>query len=113
MGEDAFPDVRWGRDPGRLLRRSIASFVGSKVGSWCVRKLTPVDRWLLSRSSGRFTIFGPIAAPLLLLTTTGRRSGQRHQTPLAYLREGDRLFLVGSNLLSRRRRIYASNRAAS
>src|SRR5574337_860744 len=70
MGEDAFPDVRWGRDPGRLLRRSIASFVGSKVGSWCVRKLTPVDRWLLSRSSGRFTMGGK-EIPVVATQVTG------------------------------------------
>ncbi|MGH3562687.1 MAG: nitroreductase/quinone reductase family protein, partial [Mycobacterium sp.] len=86
-----------GKDPGPLLRRPIAAFAGSKLGAWCVLKLTPVDRWLLNRSNGRFTILGPIAVPLLLLTTTGRKSGQRRQTPLVYMREGDRLFLVGSN----------------
>jgi len=39
----------------------------TKFGAWCVRKLTPVDHELLRRSKGRFTIFGPIGAPLLLL----------------------------------------------
>jgi deazaflavin-dependent oxidoreductase (nitroreductase family) len=97
MDENPFPDVRWGKDPGAQLRRPVAAVIGSKLGAWCTRKLTPVDRWLLDRSGGRFTIFGPVAAPLLLLTTTGRKSGQRHQTPLAYMREGDRLFLVASN----------------
>ncbi|HET9874556.1 MAG TPA: nitroreductase/quinone reductase family protein [Mycobacterium sp.] len=97
MNEDAFPDVRWGRDPGPLVRRSIGAFAGSKLGSWCIRKLTPVDHWLLTRSNGRLTVLGPIGVPLLLLTTTGRKSGQRRQIPLAYMREGDRLFLVGSN----------------
>lgn len=97
MAENTFPDVRWGKDPGPLLRRPVAAFAGSKLGSWSIRKLTPVDHWLLRRSSGRFTIFGPIAAPLLLLATTGRKSGQRRETPLAYMREGERLFLVASN----------------
>lgn len=96
MAEDAFPDVRWGRDVP-LLRRAVAVFAGSKPGSWTIRKLTPVDHWLLQRSDGRFTIMGPLGVPLLLLTTTGRKSGQRRQLPLAYMREGDRLFLVGSN----------------
>jgi deazaflavin-dependent oxidoreductase (nitroreductase family) len=32
-----------------------------------------------------------------LLTTTGKKSGQRRQTPLMYQREGDRLFLIASN----------------
>lgn len=96
MAEDPFPDVRWGRDVP-LLRRSVAVVAGSELGSWCIRRLTPVDHWLLRRSGGRFTIFGPLGVPLLLLTTTGRKSGQRRQTPLAYMREGDRLFVVGSN----------------
>jgi deazaflavin-dependent oxidoreductase (nitroreductase family) len=56
-----------------------------------------VDRQLLRRSNGRFTIFGPVGVPLLLLTTTGRKSGERREIPLTYKREDDRLFLVGSN----------------
>jgi len=32
----------------------------------------------------------------LLLTTTGRRSGKPHQTPLIYGRDGDRYIVVGS-----------------
>ena len=34
--------------------------------------------------------------PLLLLTTTGARSGQRHTTPTMYLRDGDRLLVFAS-----------------
>ncbi|GHO91135.1 hypothetical protein KSF_011830 [Reticulibacter mediterranei] len=36
-------------------------------------------------------------APLLLLTTTGAQSGQRHTTPLTYLSDGDRLIVFASN----------------
>jgi F420H(2)-dependent quinone reductase len=69
-----------------------------EVGAWCIRRLTPLDHKLLSRSNGRLTIFGPLGVPLLLLTTTGRKTGQRRQIPLTYMREGDRLFLVGATL---------------
>ncbi len=34
--------------------------------------------------------------PLLLLTTTGARSGQHHTTPTMYLRDGDRLLVFAS-----------------
>ena len=34
--------------------------------------------------------------PLLLLTTTGAKSGQRHTTPTMYLRDGDRLLIFAS-----------------
>jgi deazaflavin-dependent oxidoreductase (nitroreductase family) len=97
VNEDAFPDVRWGHEPPSALRKPVIALVGSKFGAWCIRQLTPVDRQLLRRSNGRFTIFGPVGVPLLLLTTTGRKSGERREIPLTYLREGDRLLLVGSN----------------
>lgn len=109
MDDDVFPDVRWGRDPGPLLRRTMGAFAGSKLGAWCIRKLTPVDHWLLARSNGRRTVLGPIGVPLLLLTTTGRKSGQRRQIPLAYMREGDQLFLVGSNFGQARHPAWALN----
>ena len=34
--------------------------------------------------------------PLLLLTTTGAKSGKRHTTPLAYLPDSDRLVVIAS-----------------
>jgi hypothetical protein len=90
MSEETFPDVRWGWDPGRHVWGPVTAVVGSRFGAWCIRNLTPVDHKLLSRSNGRFTIFGPIGVPLLLLTTTSRKTGQRRQIPLTYMREGDR-----------------------
>jgi deazaflavin-dependent oxidoreductase (nitroreductase family) len=40
---------------------------------------------------------GPFeGAPLLLLTTTGARSGRTRINPLMYLRDGDRLVVFGS-----------------
>lgn len=35
-------------------------------------------------------------APLLLLTTTGVKSGRAHTTPLAYTKDGDRLVVLAS-----------------
>ena len=35
--------------------------------------------------------------PLLLLTTTGARSGQPRTTPMMYVRDGDRLLVIASN----------------
>ena len=36
--------------------------------------------------------------PLLLLTTTGARSGKRHTTPLMYVPDGDRMIVFASML---------------
>ncbi len=42
-------------------------------------------------------IGGWTGGPVLLLNTTGRKSGQRRTTPLLYLRDGDDLVIVASN----------------
>ena len=36
--------------------------------------------------------------PLLLLTTTGAKSGQRRTTPMMYVPDGDRLMVIASNV---------------
>ena|SRR5690242_3646923 len=38
----------------------------------------------------------PRGVPVLLLTTIGRKSGQRKTTPLLYLADGERVVIVGS-----------------
>ena len=103
-----FPDVRWGGDRSPL-RRPAAAFAATRVGSWLVRTLTPVDRRLLLRSKGRFTILGPIGAPVLLVTTTGRTSGLPRTTPLLYVRDGERLCVIGSNFGQQRHPLWSSN----
>ncbi|WP_329122700.1 nitroreductase/quinone reductase family protein [Streptomyces sp. NBC_01465] len=35
--------------------------------------------------------------PLLLLTTTGARTGEQHTMPLLYLKDGERLVVFGAN----------------
>ncbi len=55
----------------------------------------------LHRASYRATggmIGGKLAGlPMLLLTTTGRTSGQLRTTPLPYLRDAETFIIVGSN----------------
>ena len=101
--------MRWGHERGPLLRKLFDAFASLRLGSWCVRKLRPLDHRLLSRSNGRYTVAGPMGVPLLLLTTTGKKSGQRRQTPLLYQREGDRLFLIGSNFGQSMHPAWSSN----
>jgi deazaflavin-dependent oxidoreductase (nitroreductase family) len=50
-----------------------------------------VDGWLYRHFDGRLAITGPPVFPVLLLTTTGRKSGLRRTTPVIYVRDGDRL----------------------
>lgn len=52
--------------------------------------------WVYRRSGGRIggKMFG---APLLLLTTTGRKSGRSWTVPLMYQIDGDRWVIIASN----------------
>lgn len=61
------------------------------------RRLVPVDRWLARRTGGRWSAIGRHGLPSLLLTTTGRKSGQPRTQPLLYARDGDAFVVIGSN----------------
>lgn len=91
-----FPEARWGSDKTPLARAARA-FAGTKAGSWTIRNLMPLDRKVLMRTNGRFTVLGPIGAPTVLLETTGRKSGAKRLSPLLFARDGGSLIVVGSN----------------
>ena len=63
-------------------------------------------------SRGR--LFGRIGrAPVLLLTTWGRRSGLQRTAPVLYLADGDRLVVIGSNAGNERPPSWALNLRAN
>jgi F420H(2)-dependent quinone reductase len=52
-------------------------------------------------------------APVLLLTTTGRRSGQPRTAPVVYLEDGERLCVIGSNAGNKREPAWSHNLKAN
>ena len=49
------------------------------------------------RANGGKAVSGPfVNAPLLLLTTTGAKSGKPFTTPLVYTKDGDRIVIIAS-----------------
>jgi deazaflavin-dependent oxidoreductase (nitroreductase family) len=52
-------------------------------------------------------------APVLLLTTTGRRSGQQRTAPVVYLGAGERMVVIGSNTGSDRAPAWSFNLKAN
>jgi F420H(2)-dependent quinone reductase len=67
-----------------------------------VRRTTSMEiMWKLHRFGYRATngrVGGVIGGtPVLLLRTTGRRSGQPRQVTLTYFEDGDRFVVIGSN----------------
>ena len=75
--------------------RWFLKLASTRPGGWFfVRVTPPLDRFLLRLSRGRFSM--AITAPILLLTTTGARSGQPRSTPLLYRPDGERFVLIAS-----------------
>src|SRR5437763_8658788 len=56
-----------------------------------------VDRTVIKLSGGRLRTGPGGPVPTCLLTHTGRKTGRVRQTPLGYMRDGDRLVVIGSN----------------
>jgi len=106
------PDARWG-SPDTALSRLGARFASTKAGSWTIRTLMPLDRKLLIQSNGRKTVLGPIGAPVMLLETTGRKSGEPRVSPLLFSRDGDSIVVVGSNFGQEHHPAWTGNLIAS
>ncbi|MCZ7526252.1 MAG: nitroreductase family deazaflavin-dependent oxidoreductase [Acidimicrobiia bacterium] len=76
-----------------------------------LRLVTAVHRSVYRRSGGRLLTRGR-GKPVLLLTTTGRRSGRSRTVPLPYLPDGDALVVVASNSGSDRHPAWYHNLVA-
>lgn len=59
---------------------------------WTGKANVPLYRLTRGRVGGKVG-----RAPVLLLTTTGRKSGVERTAPVLYMRDGDRLVVIGSN----------------
>ncbi|MFI5364461.1 MAG: nitroreductase family deazaflavin-dependent oxidoreductase [Candidatus Binatia bacterium] len=57
--------------------------------------LLSIYQWLYEKTDGRFTWLAGL--PVLLLRTTGRKSGQPRTAALVYLKDGDDMVVVASN----------------
>jgi deazaflavin-dependent oxidoreductase (nitroreductase family) len=77
------------------IRQAGVSAAASPAGSWFIINVSAkVDPPLLKATKGYASSFG--VTPVLLLTHTGAKTGQRRETPLVYVRDGDDLVLVAS-----------------
>lgn len=65
------------------------------------------DPWLFRKTQGRAAI--SLGLPILLLTTTGARSGLSRLMPLVYVRDGDDFVVVGTNFGQRHHPGWTAN----
>ena len=83
-----------------VIRGAVRGFAqrlgGTRVGVVVIgRVVSPLQRQLYRSTGGRLSLTG--RAPVLLLTTTGRRTGKARTVPLLYLRDGDRVVICNVN----------------
>lgn len=62
-----------------------------------IKWMSRINAWLYKASGGKVGGKFLKGAPVALLTTTGRKTGQPRVSPLLYLRDGDRVVLVASH----------------
>lgn len=92
-----------------MLAKVGTAFASTKVGSRTIRAAMPLDRKLLMRTQGRRTLLGPLGAPVMVLETIGRKTGQTRLSPLLFAREGDSIVVVGSNFGQEHHPAWTSN----
>ncbi|HET9770467.1 MAG TPA: nitroreductase family deazaflavin-dependent oxidoreductase [Acidimicrobiia bacterium] len=74
---------------------NVALPSGAQAKDAVFRFVTAIHREIYRRTDGRLTAKAG-RVQMLLLTTTGRRTGKPRTTPLFYMPDGDRLVLVAS-----------------
>jgi deazaflavin-dependent oxidoreductase (nitroreductase family) len=81
---------------------------------WIVKHaISPIDSWVVKTSRGRIPPLSSLAVPTLLLTTTGRRTGELRTTPLVYVRSGDNYLVANARPQGERRNPWVLNLEAS
>ena len=78
--------------PSDRFYSRLSHSLGATGLRWTGKLNTPLYRLSRGRIGGRVG-----KAPVLLLTTTGRKSGQRRTAPVVYLRDGDRYVVINTN----------------
>ena len=65
------------------------------MNDFAVKLVTTLHRSVFRASKGKLLNRGS-GMPVLMLTTTGRKSGRAHTTPMVYTPDGDRLLVYAS-----------------
>ena len=93
--------MHWrGARTSELRRLSVIAAMNPRTAVRIDRTVGPLfyklHRWMYRLTGGFLGQTSPVG-PMLLLTTTGRKSGQARTVPLLYMEDGGRFVVVGSN----------------
>jgi deazaflavin-dependent oxidoreductase (nitroreductase family) len=88
------------KPPPRYLNKSSTDLV--------MKWMSRANSWLYKVSRGKWGATFE-KAPVALLTTTGRKTGQRRVSPLLFLRDGDRVVIAASKIGSEKNPMWYLN----
>jgi deazaflavin-dependent oxidoreductase (nitroreductase family) len=82
-----------------VVQRALQRIASSRPGAWFFSKTVHhVDRVVFSLSKGRLTVPGMMAGlPVLMVVTTGVKSGQQRVSPLLGIPIDDQIAIIGTN----------------
>ena len=97
----------------RPLNLLPTRLLGSPLVSGVARRVFPrVDIALQRTTRGRASLTSAVGMRLLMLETTGRRTGEPRVTPLIYATQGTDFIVIGSNWGQERQPAWALNLVA-
>lgn len=70
--------------------------LNSKPVGFLIKQMSRANTWIFKKSNGRFGDKFLRGAPVGILTTIGRKTGEPRESPLLFLQEGKRIVLVAS-----------------
>jgi deazaflavin-dependent oxidoreductase (nitroreductase family) len=73
-----------------------------------INVLVPIDRLVYRHSNGRFSLMHGVL-PSLLLTTTGRKTGQPRTTPVLYIEDDGQYVVFASNFGQQHHPAWSAN----
>jgi deazaflavin-dependent oxidoreductase (nitroreductase family) len=82
----------WLAMPGDHFYARLSNAIGARGLRWTGKLNVPVYRLSGGRIGGKVG-----AGPVLLLTTTGRKSGEPRTAPILYLAHGEAMILIDTN----------------
>jgi deazaflavin-dependent oxidoreductase (nitroreductase family) len=102
-------------DQANRLQRTLRRFAGSGPGSWVFARVAHrIDRPLYRLTRGRHTFASLLSGiPVVMLTTTGARSGAERTVPVLGLPTDDGLAVIASNFGQRRHPAWYHNLRAN
>jgi deazaflavin-dependent oxidoreductase (nitroreductase family) len=106
--------IQAGREMMDGWRKFLLKVSSTRFGGVLMKATSAhVDPFLFRASGGRFTSIGPVVIPHVLLTTTGRKSGQHRDAQLVYTDIDGVVHIVASNFGGKSHPAWSYNLDAS